>query len=1191
MRKHLMCLFFFCCLSMGAWGQCIITGPASVCIGATINLTCPCVGTWSSSSTAIATVSGGGVVTGVSGGSVTITLTVGGIPYTKLIAVNNAPILGASFVCVGSTTITLTDATPGGTWSSSSSGLATVGSTGIVTGVSPGTVTISYITSCGSTTKTISVVPVCLCPSTTTPIQIGASGTFTSGEMGMLALGGVFFITNNVTCTSTFTMHNCIISMASGTNITINGSAGTTVTVEGSHLFCCSSMWTGFIVSPANRLVLQKVTGGITTLIEDAVTAVDITNPVTPTGYATSSGTGSPLILYCNGAAFNKNTTGIAITNYTPISGIAQLTDADNTPSYPFYIADAVFTSRELTSYSPGSGWPFSWPINNGAGGIAGLKDGGTPATVYDPPYNMDISTLVWYNFVNCNNGSAAQTGIDLKTVGNTTGTRTSAVYKGVYVGLANNSSTDMVLFDHLNYGIKATGSNLTVRNCTFMHMKTNSSFSVGGGYGVYSDKSTSLSNLKLHICGTATTSLNYTANFFYDCATAVRSINLAYTKSTYAQLFGSPSSPCNHAATSAFGPQAAKGFDIISNHFYNMQLRNNIITNITGGINIVTNAGCDTAGEINVSYNTIQAMTTGAAPSGGQYVLKAITVTNLTIPISSTLAVDTFSYINIDNNELKYVYNGIYVQGKNSLFQKITTSANTVQLTTDVATLGGYHQYGIEHANTTKGYIYNNTVVGLGYNTPPISTSSYPASTVRMMEGIVSSATTTGYTECNTVHDINTGFFFTGNCLNEDWINNTMTNNQFGYVLNGTIGVQPKYTPLPIYSCGNAWTTASGFSWGSGSTAPYQTYAYGGGMAVNSPIIVLSTVSNQVPTANYSTPFVLGVYYAPSTTWAPGSSSTSTTLYTGGQSFNVSCSSYLPPTAPAMFMRTTTADTVIPDSRMFTDVVTGQLATDTGTYAAAKKWIAQKLVYDAIMEDTTIMDSSTALVHFRGMANDRSRFHWLLQLNNSLAAGDTIGALTLLAYNVDSLAHNGTDTATGAQLADDTSANTVVQNYIDYYRLLTGYLRDTLSGSDTALLITLANKCPSVDGPIIHNARALYSIVVDDTLVFGTGDCETMSDTSSKGAHSASTASQVYSLYPNPNNGHLTLLQSQADDNPISVSIWNTTGAIVYTGKLQFKGYKARIDLDHLPSGIYLLRAIDDKGRGSTIKFTLVHP
>lgn len=53
------------------------------------------------------------------------------------------PITGRDTACMEHT-ITLTDATPGGTWTSSNPAVATVSSTGVVTGLATGTATISY---------------------------------------------------------------------------------------------------------------------------------------------------------------------------------------------------------------------------------------------------------------------------------------------------------------------------------------------------------------------------------------------------------------------------------------------------------------------------------------------------------------------------------------------------------------------------------------------------------------------------------------------------------------------------------------------------------------------------------------------------------------------------------------------------------------------------------------------------------------------------------------------------------------------------------------------------------------------------------------------------------------------------------------------------------------------------------------
>ncbi len=150
--------------SGSGWGT--ITGPSTVCAsGGTISLTdssssTSSGGTWSSSNNAIATVDAStGVVTGVAVGSVTITYTFigtcGSVTHTKTINVINTTsagtLSGASSVYVAATA-TINASVSGGVWSSSNNAIATVSSTGVVTGVAVGSVTITYtVTGCGGT--------------------------------------------------------------------------------------------------------------------------------------------------------------------------------------------------------------------------------------------------------------------------------------------------------------------------------------------------------------------------------------------------------------------------------------------------------------------------------------------------------------------------------------------------------------------------------------------------------------------------------------------------------------------------------------------------------------------------------------------------------------------------------------------------------------------------------------------------------------------------------------------------------------------------------------------------------------------------------------------------------------------------------------------------------------------------------
>ncbi len=143
-----------------------ITGTTSVCVGSTTQLTgsgTPAASNpWTSSNTAIATVSNAGLVTGVAAGSVTITYTNNnGCSTTTTVTVNPLPtITGTTAVCVGSTTQLTGSGTPAASnpWTSSNTAIATVSNTGLVTGVAAGSVTITYTNNNGcSRTTTVTV--------------------------------------------------------------------------------------------------------------------------------------------------------------------------------------------------------------------------------------------------------------------------------------------------------------------------------------------------------------------------------------------------------------------------------------------------------------------------------------------------------------------------------------------------------------------------------------------------------------------------------------------------------------------------------------------------------------------------------------------------------------------------------------------------------------------------------------------------------------------------------------------------------------------------------------------------------------------------------------------------------------------------------------------------------------------------
>lgn len=184
------------------------SAPIALCVGGTATVTDASTGTWSSSPSTTASISSGGLVTGLTAGIAIISFTNSdGCSATKNVTVNaNPPAIGGSLnVCAGSTG-SLTNSVPGGTWSiSAAPGVATIGSaSGVLSGLSVGTGTVTYTvsTSC-YITATISVGtapgaitgPTALCAGGAT-ISLSNSvpgGTWTSGagSIATVASSGV----------------------------------------------------------------------------------------------------------------------------------------------------------------------------------------------------------------------------------------------------------------------------------------------------------------------------------------------------------------------------------------------------------------------------------------------------------------------------------------------------------------------------------------------------------------------------------------------------------------------------------------------------------------------------------------------------------------------------------------------------------------------------------------------------------------------------------------------------------------------------------------------------------------------------------------------------------------------------------------------------------------------------------------
>ena len=252
-----------------------ITGTLKTCAGTTTSLNDATVGgTWTSSYAAVATINTSGVVAGIAGGTTTITYSMGaGCNRTAVVTISPLPtaILGTPATCIGATTTLSNVGT--GTWTSADMSVATVGTSGIVAGVAPGTTTISYAVASGcaaSVIATVSAAPsastgaatICM-GSTTTLANATTGGTWASSNNGVATVGSASGIVTTLSSTGTV---NITYSLGGGCrtvkNMTINaipnaitGTASicagnaTTLSSSGGGVWSSSNMTVGTIGS------------------------------------------------------------------------------------------------------------------------------------------------------------------------------------------------------------------------------------------------------------------------------------------------------------------------------------------------------------------------------------------------------------------------------------------------------------------------------------------------------------------------------------------------------------------------------------------------------------------------------------------------------------------------------------------------------------------------------------------------------------------------------------------------------------------------------------------------------------------------------------------------------------------------------------------------------------------------------
>ncbi len=399
-----------------------ITGTLTVCVGSTTTLSnATSGGTWSSSNTLVASVNTTGEVTGINAGTSVISYVISGTAVTAIVTVNALPVAGtlsgATTVCVGSTA-TVNKTGTGGEWSSSASAIATVGTTGIVNGLTEGTTTISYTVTngCGSVAAT-RVVTVIATPVAGT---ISGSSTVCSGSTTTLS---------STVAGGTWSSSYPAGASVNATTGLVSGVTAGAFTISYRMTTSCGTATATFPISVINAPVLGAISGA-TSVCEAATTTLANT---TNGGNWTSTNTAAATINASSGAATGV-AAGTTTISYTVTNACGTATVSRTLTVNPLPIAAvisgtttvSVGTTTTLTATPSGGSWL------SASGTIASVNSGTGVAT----GMNVGIATVSFTRTNSC--GNVVTTVAVTVTAAITPITGTRVVCQGANTSLAN---------------------------------------------------------------------------------------------------------------------------------------------------------------------------------------------------------------------------------------------------------------------------------------------------------------------------------------------------------------------------------------------------------------------------------------------------------------------------------------------------------------------------------------------------------------------------------------------------------------------------------------------------------------------------------------------------------------------------------------------------------------------------------
>lgn len=982
--------------------------------------------------------------------------------------------------------------------------------------VSPSVATTYTVTSAApgcTLSANVLVNPVSCC-------SVASALTFTATQGNLN--GGTFNLNSPLTLTSDLTLDNVTIFM--GTNAEIIVPNNVKFRLNQCHLLGCPQMWKGIrFTGPNGTMEITK-----NSLIEDAITAVDLRTVTAP--YNASD------IFFIEASTFNKNYTAISVANYNATSG-----------DYPMHLADNVFTSRQLFTadhrlVNPALTITYNWPATSTSSlkGFASIPNTFTPDLHLQTGYQFSVASYSTANMEVPHAGNVGHQGIRVENVYSTTsanGFRMTAYEATPYVYDDFNPHN---VFDNLHYGVNAENSNVVVAHGVFQNMQQFVAGTTGvgkpikyydGGIGI-----NSISTMAVGLPGTQTFSLtvapiitgyNKSTNFFFNNPYGVKTENIQY------MLVGFNVFHSNRVYTpttlNQFNAPVGKGeygVYVKSFDYRGIYVKRNFAANLGTGIVFIANANpiifnlqAQLVGTVNIQNNTLKA-NYGASITAGQSMNLGIAADNILSPTAIPYVNGSIVPVVVSNNTIDKAFNGISASNWNH--QRILDNSNIVILADNG--IVAKTQYGIMHKNNLGDNLVSNNVKG--FNTSK-----------SRVYGIFNAENKAQSLWCNYTENSYNGVAFGGSQNLTSWKQNTMLLHQRAMLLDNTTIGQQGASGQPI---NNTWSG----TW----TGAYKLYV--NGMDPGTPGGNSKLYLSNLPAATESDASPSLFKYKTS---APQS-----LFYTTGSS-GVSCPYNPVGLAPVQ---------LVGYQENLDDIVHNAYAYNS--YENSNRKNGKIAVYRALMEDSTLLASDTALVNFR----------------NASKVGN-IGKFLNIEKALSEANYGDADVQISAISPVDSAELGLKKMYRIYLRTKNG----TYSSTDESDLIDLANSCPRQMGVGVYQARVLLNSLYDVYFQYE-NNCGNVDNPAYRKGNFASESAEeskgTFTVFPNPSNGLIYFTAANMGIENFTISVYNIHGKIIF--KKDYSDGEGVNTLDlKLENGVYFMQLVDQsKGDQYNQKFVI---